>query len=196
MEKAIFFRARWRVARYMERKGVQAFLSSMGGNIPCLRLPDVAEAQSRSQSSHTRYFRLQRHLRPSYFCRAEPRVNSRIPCLCSCRRIDFRHSLAQSVHRVTIALHARNAKKNSAEKVLPESNIVCVFASNALKDTPIFPENSSVIYAVDTSIDCMMLNKNLTKDSLHGLAVALTFTCFKARDKTRSLRPVSEGCAQ
>jgi len=65
---------------------------------------------------------------------------------------------------VTLALHARNAKKNFSRTMSINSSIVRNSACNACKTDSIFSENASVSYAVDSSIDRMMLSRNRTTD--------------------------------
>lgn len=69
---------------------------------------------------------------------------------------------------VTLALHACNAKINLAGRAPLQSQILPVFACNARQIPPIFSEKASVIFAVDSSIDRMMLNRNHTTDFPHG----------------------------
>lgn len=71
-------------------------------------------------------------------------------------------------HAVTLALHACNAKINLAGRAPLQSEILPVFACNAGRSPPIFSKNASVISAVDTSIDRMMLNKNHVTNLPHG----------------------------
>lgn len=71
-------------------------------------------------------------------------------------------------HAVTLALHECNAKKNFAASVPPQSSILPIFACNARQRPPIFSKNASVISAVDSSNDRMMLNINHTTDFPHG----------------------------
>ncbi len=71
-------------------------------------------------------------------------------------------------HAVTLALHACNAKKNFAASVPLQSSILPIFACNARQSPPIFSEIASVISAVDSSIDRMMLNRTHTTDLPRG----------------------------
>lgn len=68
---------------------------------------------------------------------------------------------------VTLALHARNAKKIFSRTRLLESSIVRNFACNAGQVCSIFSRNASVSYAVDSLFDRMMLNWNRTTDFPH-----------------------------
>lgn len=80
-----------------------------------------------------------------------------------CRMVLLRRP-APPWHGVTIALHARNAKKNLSRKRPLKSSIVRNSACNDCQSASIFSENASVSYAVDSSIDRMMLSRNRTTD--------------------------------
>lgn len=84
-------------------------------------------------------------------------------CL-GCFKVELLGFSALPGHAVTLALHACNAKKNFAANVSPRPSILPVFACNAFQSPPIFSKNASVIFAVDSSIDRMMLNRNHTTD--------------------------------
>lgn len=71
-------------------------------------------------------------------------------------------------HAVTLALHACNAKINLAGRAPLQPQILPVFACNARQNPPIFSKKASVIFAVDSSIDRMMPNRNHTTDFPHG----------------------------
>lgn len=61
---------------------------------------------------------------------------------------------------VTLALQACNAKKNFSRKSSFEPTDICACGCNAGQTAPIFWQNSSVSYAVEGPIDCVMLNRN------------------------------------
>lgn len=65
---------------------------------------------------------------------------------------------------VTLALRRCNAKKNLSRTRSLESSIVRNSACNVCQGRSIFSENASVSYAVDSSIDRMMLSRNRTTD--------------------------------
>ncbi|MCY1290502.1 hypothetical protein D9M69_406790 [compost metagenome] len=89
---------------------------------------------------------------------------------------------------VTMALHARNAKKISCRKTSLESSVIRVIARNACQSTPIFSENASVSYAVDSSFDHMMLNRNRTTDFPHWPTFVEVLTLVRTRSQS-ALRP-------
>lgn len=83
---------------------------------------------------------------------------------------------------VTLALHTRNAKINFSRTRPLESSTVRNSACNAYQNASIFSENASVSYAVDSSFDRMMLNRNRTTDFPHRS----TFVGVLALVRTRS----------
>lgn len=92
-------------------------------------------------------------------CDAIPPLDShRLNCRCMvvlCLPTSLRRA-------VTLALHARNAKKFFSRTRSINSSIVRNFACNACKSDSIFSKNASVSYAVDSSTDRMMLSRNRT----------------------------------
>lgn len=88
---------------------------------------------------------------------------------------------------VTLALHARNAKKNLSRKRHLESSIVRNFACNACEIHPIFSEKASVSYVVDSSIDCMMLNRSRTTNFPHGPTFVGVLTLVPTRSQSALL---------
>ncbi len=90
-------------------------------------------------------------------------------------------------HAVTLALHTRNAKKIFSRTRPLESSIVCNLACNACEIHPIFSESASVSYAVDSSIDCMMLNRSRTTDFPHGPTFVGLLTLVPTRSQSALL---------
>ncbi len=86
---------------------------------------------------------------------AHPSDTSRLDC----RRMFLRRLSTLLRRAVTLALHARNAKKIRSLTRLINSSIVRNFACNACKNDSIFSKNASVSYAVDSSTDRMMLSR-------------------------------------
>lgn len=84
----------------------------------------------------------------------------------------FRRRVTPVRHRVTFTLHGRNAKKSFDGKSLRESipfpDLPCNVGQLAAK----FPQIPAVSDAVDSLIDCMMLNTNLTTQPHHWAAAA------------------------
>lgn len=91
---------------------------------------------------------------------APPSDTSRLDC----RRMFLRRLSTLLRRAVTLALHARNAKKIFSRTRSISSSIVRNFACNACKIGSIFSKNASVSYAVDSSTDRMMLSRNRTTD--------------------------------
>lgn len=100
-----------------------------------------------------------------------------LPCLPSLAR-----------HRVTLALHARNAKKNLSRKRSLQSTIVFDSACNACQRGSIFSEIASVSYAVDSSIDRMMFSRNRTQDFPYRPTFAGVLANVRARSQSTQLR--------
>ncbi|KAI3594350.1 hypothetical protein D9X30_0582 [Cupriavidus sp. U2] len=93
---------------------------------------------------------------------------------------DFWRHVTSSLHGVTMALHARNAKKNLGRGNCVESSVVYAFACNAGQHPSIFRENTSVSYAADSPIDRMM-NRN----SIPDFPYRQTLTGMLTRNVTR-----------
>ncbi|WER46024.1 hypothetical protein CupriaWKF_00055 [Cupriavidus sp. WKF15] len=91
-------------------------------------------------------------------------------------------------HGVTLALHARNAKINFSRTRPLESSIIRNFARNTSENNPIFSENASVSYAVDSSFDRMMLNRNRTTDFPHWPTFFGVLTLVRTRSQS-ALQP-------
>ncbi|CAG2159422.1 hypothetical protein LMG26411_06695 [Cupriavidus numazuensis] len=106
-----------------------------------------------------------------------------------CHRLVLLRRAAPLRRRVTLALHARNAKKILSRKRSLESTIVFYFACNACEIDTIFSENASVSYVVDSSIDCMMLNRNRTTDFPHWTTFVRTLVPVAATHSQGALLP-------
>lgn len=108
-------------------------------------------------------------------------------CL-DCRSMALRGLLTRPRQRVTLALHARNAKKIYGRKRSLQSTIVFDSACNACQRDSIFSENASVSYAVDSSIDRMMFSRNRTQDFPYRPTFAGVLANVRARSQSTQLR--------
>lgn len=97
------------------------------------------------------------------------------------------------LHLVTLALHARNAKKIFAESHSVKSTIPRVMACNVGKNTSIFPENTRISCAVYHSIDRLMLSKTRTTDFLHSPSSASATARIRTRGQRILLCRASSG---
>jgi hypothetical protein len=82
-------------------------------------------------------------------------------------RVAFRRRVTSVRHRVTFTLHGRNVKKSFDGKSLRESIHFRYLSCNVGQFAAKFPQNPAVSDAVDSLIDCMMLNTNLTTQPHH-----------------------------
>lgn len=144
-----------------------AFRSVTGASPGCPEQPGAARDPSRQPGLHAELPLVRHHRRPGL-----PRLADLLACdtipqfdahRLDCRIVLLRQS-APPRRGVTMALHARNAKKIFSRKRPLKSSIVRKSVCNACQNTSIFSENASVSYAVDSSIDHMMLSRNRTTD--------------------------------
>lgn len=89
---------------------------------------------------------------------------------------------------VTLALHACNGKKILTRKRPSEASIIRNFGCNVCQSHSIFSENASVSYAVDSSFDRMMLNRNRTTNFPHWLTFVGALALVRTRSQS-ALRP-------
>ena len=100
----------------------------------------------------------------SLFCFVFHRLDG--DCRCAVGFVFWGHVTPVRQH-VTFTLHRRNAKKNLEGKSLRESTPSRGLSCNVAQFPAKFPQNPAVSDAVDSLIDCMMLNTNLTTQPHH-----------------------------
>jgi hypothetical protein len=127
-------------------------------------------------------------------------ISGVIPCFYSHylghRSIDFRRLVTPALQRVTSTLHGRNAEKNFAGKTPRISITFRIFACNVAQVTAKFHQNPAVSDAVDSSIDCMMLNGNFTTDFTHWPTAARIFSLLAPHGHDASLPHTVDGGAR
>lgn len=168
MRQVIFCMTRW--GRCQSRTGASACTVSAKSDerIACPGLPGFASRQLQHCSLRIACFPAHHHRRADLArltdsLAGDPAPHSTAHCLDRCN-VGLQRLPMLLERAVTLALHACNAKKNFAASVLLQSSILPIFACNARQGPPIFSKNASVIFAVDSSIDRMMLNRNHTAD--------------------------------
>lgn len=148
-------------------------------------LPGATNSQTRWWGLVAEYAPVRHHDKPgrvrlagSPTCHAISRFNTH--CLeCCCMGSPLR--AMPSLHLVTLTLHARNAKKISAEAPSFKSKVSRVIACNVGEIASIFHENTQISCAVYRSVDRLMLSKTRTTDFPHSPSSARAI----ARAKTR-----------
>lgn len=143
----------------------------------CVMLPGIVRVQSCCSGPRSMSAPVCKHLESSFFRRAASPAQGLISCFysrsSSCRNIDFCLLVTSRVRSVTLALHARNAKKIFAESPSAISIISRVMACNVGKNASVFPENTRISCAVCRSIDRLMLSKTRTTDSPRSPSVSV-----------------------
>lgn len=140
------------------------------------------------------------HLQYSCRCCRHPRfpvgdVTRRSPQrLLDFGSIGFWRHVTSSLHGVTMALHARNAKKNSSRKSCVESSVARYSACNAGQYPSIFRQNTSVSYAADSPIGRMM-NRNRTANFPYWQTFLGVLARHVARGRSALLRRAANGDA-
>lgn len=172
MRQFIFCRTKPGRVQSKTGNGACNVVARRDANVPCPELPDSVGSQLRhfvrsaECSSACRILRADLPRLADSFV-GDSVLRSGAHCLDRCD-VESRRFSVLSGHAVTLALHACNAKKNFATSVPPQSSILPIFACNARQSPPIFSKNASVIFAVDSSIDRMMPNRNHTTDFPYG----------------------------
>lgn len=100
--------------------------------------------------------------------------------------IGFWRHVTSSLHGVTMALHARNARKNFGGRRRVESIVARFSECNAAQHPSIFRENTSVSYAADRPIDRMM-NRHRTQDFPYWQTLLGVPTCNVTRRQSALL---------
>jgi len=125
-------------------------------------------------------------------CRRHSRFPNSNVTRCSPRRlldregIDSWRHVTSSLHGVTMALHARNARKNFGGRRRVESIVARFSECNAAQHPSIFRENTSVSYAADRPIDRMM-NRHRTQDFPYWQTLFGVPTCNVTRRQSALL---------
>lgn len=163
----------------------------IGASPGCYEQWGAAGDPSRQSGLRAEIPPVRHHRRPGLPRLADPLACNTIPQFdahhLECRVVLLRLP-APSRPGVTLALHARNAKKNFSRTRSLKSTIVRIFDCNAGKTGPIFSENASVSYAVDSSFNRMMLNRNRTTDFPHWPTFVGVLTFVRTRSQS-ALRP-------
>ncbi len=163
MGQVIFWRARPDVWRRDAKHRASTVAVSTDVDVVSTRQPRAARAHARESGQDTS----RRPIRHGHTC-----GKARCPESSAChaffpglrtghvtrRNSDFRCL-------VTLTLQRRNAKNISAERTLRTPVALGHAACNVAQSAAKFHENPAVSDAVESLIDCMMLNKNPTIDS-------------------------------
>lgn len=151
----------------------------------CPEQPSVTNSQARRLGLVAEYSHVRHHdklgrvrLAGSPVCYAISRFNTH--CL-KCCGMGSPLRATPSLHLVTLALLARNAKKIFVESPSIKSIISRVMDCNVGQNASIFPENTQVSCANYRSINRLMLSNNLSADFPHSPSSASAI----ARAKTR-----------
>ncbi len=108
-------------------------------------------------------------------------------------RVTFGSRVTPALRRVTSTLHGRNAKKIFVGESLRES-IACRSSScNVAQLAAKFPQNPAVSDAVDSSIDCIMPNRNAITHPHHWPTSARAFLRHAPRGNDARLLPGAGG---
>ncbi|MGF6596310.1 hypothetical protein P3T23_001017 [Paraburkholderia sp. GAS448] len=197
MRQVIFCRTQLGGVRWKVRECICAFVTLMDIGAPCPGWSAVAGDPLRRSGSDTRLFPVPHDQKSGSFRRVGPPFSNANPRYYAPylhrRGIVFRCLVMPLLHRVTLALHARNAKKNFTGKILHASVAFPFFACNVGKKPAKFPENPAVSDAVDSSSDCMMLNRNRTTDFPDWLTFARILARFTTRGQDAQLPPAADG---
>lgn len=145
-----------------------ALVTLEGVNAPCPRPIRAACGQLLRPCPSVGYFPGLLHLESISCCCARSRVSNAIPrfnphCL-DCNGVDFLRCGTPRGRRVTMALHARNAKNIFTGRTPFQLTIFRFLSCNAGQIATIFLENTSVSCAVHSSIECLMMNRNRIAD--------------------------------
>lgn len=108
-------------------------------------------------------------------------------------RVTFWSGVTPALHRVTSTLHGRNAKKILVGEFLRESIVCCNSSCNVAQMAAKFPQNPAVSDAVDSSIDCIMPNRNAITDPLHWPTSARACLRHASRRSDAPLLPSASG---
>lgn len=154
----------------------------------CPELPGVTNSQAWRLGLVAEYSPARHRDKPgrvrlagSPVCHAIPRYNThRLEC-CS---MGSPLRATPSLHLVTLTLHARNAKKISAESPSVKSTTSHFIACNVGKNASIFTENTQISCAVYRSIDSLMLSKNPSTDFPHGPSSASAIAHARTRGQS------------
>lgn len=161
--------------------------------IPCLGQSGVASATSRYLGSGTAHSRVCRHQESRYFGPAGFPVCGVVPCFYSRHPdhhgIEFSAPVMPQLHRVTIALHARNAKKFFIGRVVYVPVISRFFACNVGRQPVKVPKNPVVSPAVTSPFNCMMLDKIPTTESPDWPTRGRVLACLTSLAQVLELQP-------
>lgn len=112
------------------------------------------------------------------------------------RSSEFPPCAPRPYSHVTLTLQARRAKKNFIRESYLVPTDIRETGCNGGQTTPIFWQNASVSYAVEESIDCMMLNRNSFPDFPYRPGLAGLFTHVTTRGhSTGGLSAVERGAS-
>lgn len=168
MKQTTFWRAKVRRVRLESGDGIRFLPASQTAPIACpalwtdlctlRQLQGLAGRRSLGGHPPTRYqarvagFLVTHHTVRSCAHRAAHRSTEFPPCP------------PQPYSHVTLTLQASRAKKNFIRESYLVPTDIRETGCNGGQTTPIFWQNASVSYAVEDSIDCMMLNRNSFPD--------------------------------
>lgn len=97
------------------------------------------------------------------------------------RGTEFPPCAPQPYSHVTLTLQARRAKKKFIRECYLVPTDIRETGRNGGQTTPIFWQNASVSYAVEDSIDCMMLDRHRFPDAPYRPGLASLFTYVTTR---------------
>jgi hypothetical protein len=164
MGQVIFWRARRGVRRRDAKHRASAVAVSTDAGVICAGQQGAARTHARKSSQDTGCRPIRHcHKLGKVRCPESPACNA-VPGRCT-RHVTLRKSDFRRL--VTLTLQRRNAKNNFAERTLRTSVVSSHSTCNVAQSATKFHKNPAVSDAVETLIDCMMLNKNYTVDSLY-----------------------------
>lgn len=185
MKQTTFWQAKAGGGRLPTGQGACTLLASRSASIACPALWPVTHGQRQKSGPRARCSPARHHrkrglarLSASLATDYALRIGARFP---DCRSASFPPLPAQPRRNVTMALQACNAKKNFSRTRPVEPVAIRASGCNACQHAPIFWKNASVSYAVEDSIDCMMLNRNSLPDFPCRPGLAGFFTHVKTR---------------
>lgn len=185
MKQTIFWRAKAHRVRLETGDGIRFLPASLTAPIACPalwtdlgtlpQLPGSAGRRSLGCPSPTHYqARVAVPLLTHHtVCSGAHRANHRSTEFPPCAPRPYSH--------VTLTLQARRAKKIFIRESYLVPTDIRETGCNGGQTTPIFWQNASVSYAVEDSIDCMMLNRNIFPDFPYRPGLAGLFTHVTTR---------------
>ncbi|QND82241.1 Uncharacterized protein ChrSV_0012 [Chromobacterium vaccinii] len=154
----------------------------------CPEQPSVTNSQARRLGLVAEYSPVRHHdklgrvrLAGSPVCHAISRFNTH--CLKCCGMGSPRRA-TPSPHLVTLALHARNAKKIFTEPHSAKSIFSRLIACNVVKNASIFPKTTQISCAGYRSIDRLMLSKIRTSYFPSSPSAASVIACARTRGQS------------